>query len=331
MEERYASSREALWSPPLTHCLQYAMSSILTMEDQIDSLILHWESRLNEEVQNGRPFDLSRWTNYFTMDLITELAFGKAFGFLANAGDVAGVMTQLQASSPIFTAINFMPPVRAILFSPLFQKWAPLPQDNGIGYVRKMSMDIVDGLYKQPSEKKDLMNAIINSKDADGNPTHPDQVKGEAIAALVAGGDTTANSILGITGFLMKNPTAFQKLRAEIDTADAQGLLSHELPTFAETQKLPYLEAVINEGVRLAPSIPGTFDRMTPSGAPSEVVSGVVVPPNVVVGVNTWVMGRDKSFYGPDAEEFKPERWLNEADRKRFKDYEFGFGHGARM
>lgn len=139
------------------------------------------------------------------------------------------------------------------------------------------------------------------------------------------GGDTTANSIVGIMGMLFKNPEAMRRLRAEIDAAN----LDKDIPRFNEVSNLPYLDCVISEGLRLSPSVGGVFTRIVPTGGGE--IDGRQIPGGVEVGVNNWVMGRDFSLYGPDADVFRPERWEDAEDKKRFRDYEFAFGHGARV
>jgi cytochrome P450 len=173
---------------------------------------------------------------------------------------------------------------------------------------------------------------MINTKDADGTPIHPDQVRGEVMATLVAGGDTTAMSILSCTGFLLRHPDTFAKLREEIDTAYAEGRLPRDtLAPYAELTKLPYLSAVVNETLRFSPSIGTAFTRRTPKPG-VEILPGCFIHGGTEVGINNWVIGRSTELYGSDAEVFRPERWM-ESDEKtnHLKDYEFAFGHGTRM
>jgi cytochrome P450 len=190
----------------------------------------------------------------------------------------------------------------------------------------------VDQRYRVPSEKRDLLNAIISSKDPDGVPIHQDQVRGEVIATLVAGGDTTAMSILGCVGFLLRSPRVYTKLRNEIDTAYTEEQWPEDrIPQYHELNKLPYLTAVINETLRFSPSVGAAFSRKTPEPG-VEILPGHYIPGGTEVGVNNWIIGRNVELYGADAEEFLPERWFkDEAKTKVMKDYEFAFGHGARM
>ena len=193
-----------------------------------------------------------------------------------------------------------------------------------------MAGEIVDYREKFGSEKKDLVGAIMSSKDSDGTPIHHDQVIGEVVSTLVAGADTTANSILGTLGFLLQNPLALKRLRDEIDEAYSRGEISTGVPKYSETQKLPWLDACISESLRLSPSISGIFPRAVPQDG-DEVLPGHFIPGGVSVGINQWVMGRDQAFYGSDAEAYKPERWENPEEKSRMKEYDFAFGHGARM
>jgi cytochrome P450 len=198
--------------------------------------------------------------------------------------------------------------------------------------VTQLAANIVNKRYKEPSEKKDLLNAIISSKDPDGTPIHPDQVRGEVIATLVAGGDTTAMSILGCIGFLLRHPKVFAKLRKEIDAAYTEGRLPKDKsPPYAELAKLPYLSAVVNETLRFSPSVGAAFTRRTPQQG-VEILPGNFIPGGTEVGVNNWVIGRNTDLYGNDAEVFRPERWMESEEKTRqMKEYEFAFGHGARM
>jgi len=73
----------------------------------------------------------------------------------------------------------------------------------------------------------------------------------------------------------MRNPAAYEKLTAEIDTAVADSTLSMPV-AYAEAVKLPYLKACINEGMRLHPSVGLTMPRLVPAGGPT--ISGFYFP-----------------------------------------------------
>ncbi|KAI9661138.1 MAG: hypothetical protein M1821_009465 [Bathelium mastoideum] len=308
----------------------YSMTSVLQMENQIDDMLRQWQERLDQEAEQDRTFDLSKWVNYLTLDILSELAYGGAFGFLEKDEDVMGISKGLSGGYLFSLLLMYFPALGRLLFAWPITLVFKMPTKTGIGAAYRMASEMVDMREKFGSEKKDLIGAIMSSKDLDGTPIHHDQVMGEVVATLVAGSDTTANAIVGTVGYLLQNPSAHRKLRDEIDTADARGEISKGVPRYSETQNLPWLDACISESLRLSPSISTSFPRAVPAGG-DEVIPGQVIPGGTSVGVNNWVMGRDKAFYGPDAEMYRPERWENPQDKTRMKDYEFAFGHGARV
>ncbi len=123
-----------------------------------------------------------------------------------------------------------------------------------------------------------------------------------------AGADTTAIAINSILYHLMRSPAAYQKLTAEIDAAVADGTLSTPV-AYAEAIKLPYLKACINEGMRLHPSVGLTMPRVVPAGGAT--ISGFHFPGGYRVGVNGAVVQYDKDVFGPDADNFNPDRWID--------------------
>ncbi|CAK7215970.1 hypothetical protein SBRCBS47491_002672 [Sporothrix bragantina] len=307
----------------------YTMSSILNMEDRIDSMAVALQHRLDEAAANGRFFDISKWIGFFSFDVISYLAYGDAFGCLATGDDVNGILAGLQGGL-VFTALfTTFSGLFGVLFS-ILGKVAKPPDDSGIGFAIKMANQIVEDRYARPSDKRDLLNAIIASKNPDGVPIHRDQVRGEVIATLVAGGDTTSLSILGCLGFLLQHPDVLARLKDELASVPLEH--GREVPRYQTLQALPYLTAVIQETLRLSPSVGAAFTRRVPAGG-AEVLPGQFLPGNTVVSVNNWVFGRNKEFYGHDAEQFRPERWIesDEETIKRMKNYEFSFGHGARI
>lgn len=124
------------------------------------------------------------------------------------------------------------------------------------------------------------------------------------------------------------------KLRAELDAADLSFPAS-----FAETRDLPYLDAVIKEGLRMHPPVGNILERVVPSPGLA-LRDGRVIAPGTIVGMNQWVVSRAKETYGDDADVFRPERWLRgddeaieayEARLKMMKDGDLGFGGGNRI
>lgn len=129
---------------------------------------------------------------------------------------------------------------------------------------------------------------------------------------------------------LLSTPAALVALRAEIDAGIAAGRIGSPIRD-AEARQLPYLQAVIKEGIRMYPPQTGLNNKRVPKGGAK--VCGYLLPEGTDVGVNIQKMMRSKEVFGADADCFRPERWLEAAkDEDRFKEMgavvELDFGYG---
>ncbi len=135
-----------------------------------------------------------------------------------------------------------------------------------------------------------------------------EEAEGEALLQVIAGSDTTATAIRSTMLYLMSSPQSYRRLVEEVRAADAQGRISSPVVTDAEARTLPYLQAVIREGLRINPPVAGTMDVVVPAGG--DVLCGYTVPAGTEVGCSEFGVQSLSSVYGPDADVFRPERWL---------------------
>lgn len=117
-----------------------------------------------------------------------------------------------------------------------------------------------------------------------------------------------------------------QELRTELDTASREGRLSNP-PRFTEAYKLPLLTSTIKEAMRLHPSVCLTMPRII--GDSGLEVAGTMIPKGWKIGMNAAVMGRSTAIYGLDANDFRPQRWL-ESGGETLDRYNLVFGGGTR-
>lgn len=152
---------------------------------------------------------------------------------------------------------------------------------------------------------------------------------GACTANLFAGSDTTSISLSATLFNILAHPDVLRKVRTELDDAAANGELSSP-PTFAETQKLPYLQAVLKESLRMHPATGIPLWREVP--APGATICGTWFPAGTSVGINSWVAHRNEEVWGKDADEFRPERWIESGEEqlRKMNAMYMPFGLGSR-
>lgn len=141
---------------------------------------------------------------------------------------------------------------------------------------------------------------------------------------IVAGSETTATALTGATYLLLEKPATLERLAAEIKGR----FQSEEDMTIQSTAELPYLNAVVQESLRLCPPGPAVFPRVVPEGG--RAVCGQFVPGGFTVGVHQLAADRSSHNFA-DPESFAPERWLG--DPRFDKDHKAAcqpFSYGPR-
>jgi cytochrome P450 len=191
----------------------------------------------------------------------------------------------------------------------------------------KNRMDCAKVGERMDGRGNDLLDKYIQARQ-----THPHLFDDEALLRMVsstvsAGFDSTPFTMNNIIYYLCKNPPAYAKLKEEITNAHKQGSLS-EVPKWTEVNKLPYLDAVMKEAMRMSPFLNLHLEREVPVGGTD--ISGFHRPAHTIVGCHPTLIGRDRAFYGQDVDEFKPERWLT-GNRVALERNSLVFGNGKRM
>ena len=110
----------------------------------------------------------------------------------------------------------------------------------------------------------------------------------------------------------------------------AAGRLS-DPPKWEEVRNLPYLDAVIKEAMRIFPVAQWGQDRVVPHGGAT--IDGKYLPQGTVVGCHADSIHRNQDLFGPDADDFRPQRWIKASEQQRahMERAMLGFGAGKRM
>jgi cytochrome P450 len=189
------------------------------------------------------------------------------------------------------------------------------------------------GGKEEMGRRGDLLSMFLKAQAERPDFMTDERVLVMAVSMAFAGSETTAISLAAVFYYLLKNPRCYYKLKEEIATGIENGTIDNRpdgLVTWAESQKLPYLDACIKEAFRLHPAAGLPLERVTP---PQGVeICGEHIPGGTIVGCNAWVIHRRKEVYGDDVDYYRPERWLK-AEKEQLKEMNacmLQFGAGPR-
>ena len=194
-------------------------------------------------------------------------------------------------------------------------------------FMKETGNRIVKYLREHPIEKKDLLNAMINGKDPKtGESMRDELITANMVNFLVAGHETTSGLLSFTFARLLKSPEAYRNAQAEVDNVIGQGQMKVE-----HLKQLPYLNAVLREALRLQPTAPAFTRSLRPDNdevCPS--LGGYAINHQSKILALLPQCHRDPEVYGEDADEFKPERMLEENFKKLPKAAWKPFGTGVR-
>jgi cytochrome P450 len=166
-----------------------------------------------------------------------------------------------------------------------------------------------------------LLARLMNARDEQGEAMSDEQLRDEAVTMLLAGHETTAIALSYAVFALSEHPEVRAKLRQEID-----GQLAGRPATLADLPKLPYLDAVMRETLRLYPPAWLMGREIV---QPFEI-GGYALVPGEQIMMSPYVMQRDARLY-PEPERFLPERWLTPPSPPLPRFAYFPFGGGPRV
>lgn len=172
-------------------------------------------------------------------------------------------------------------------------------------------------LHSDPTRAQHtLFTNIYKAKEADNLTS--EEVQWTAMAYMIAGTDTTANTLTYLIWSVCKRPTVRSRLVEELQT------LPKEYQD-GNLKELNYLSNVISETLRLFSAAPSGLPRVVPQGGAE--LAGHWLPAGTVVCTQAYTMHRDSNIW-TEPEEYRPERWRDVS--KEMKDAYMPFGRGGR-
>ncbi|KAM0145507.1 hypothetical protein ACHAPG_011587 [Botrytis cinerea] len=282
----------------------FSAKGLQTQEPVLHSYVDKLISKLEHEAKSRSPVDMVMWYNLTTFDLIGDLTFGQSFGGLENSRYHFWVST-------IFDSVRVIPFIKVKDIYPMFFQLIKPFMSKDLANARERQDKYMETVVEkrltnhEPSGVVDFMDSMTRHR-GEKEGLSDEELAANSSILVVAGSETTATLLSGVTFFLLKNPVAMKRLTDEVRSV----MQSEEDITFANASaNLPYMLACLEEALRMYPPVPTGLQRVTNS---TTTISGCEVPANTIVSVHHLAAYYSSlNFHKPEC--FIPERWLPEA------------------
>lgn len=266
-----------------------------------------------EQLQPNQPFVARHVSQKISLQVILEAVYGLQEGEFSLE-----LQQRITSLANIFESTI----TSALLFFPWLQKdlgrWTPwgnlVRQQTAIDHL--IYQELASRRTQDLSQREDILSLMMSARDEQGEAMTDVELRDELMTLMLAGHETTATAIAWSLYWVHRQPEIKAKLRAEIASLGQD-------PEPMALAKLPYLDAVCKETLRIYPVAMLTFPRTVEK--PVELIGYKLEPGQVVIGC-IYLLHQREDVY-PEATKFKPERFLE----GEFSPYEFfPFGGGQR-
>jgi len=269
----------------------------------------------------GSPVDLAREMSALTLEIVGLALFG------ANLTDDAGQLGRAMAVGQRVAVLTTFLPIG----------WGPVSTRAVKSFARRLggAGEGIEGVAGrliaarraggEPARASgDLLDVLLAARDEDGGPLTDGEIRDEVATFLLAGHETSANTLAWSLALLSAYPAARERLEAELDA-----VLGDRDPGADDVARLPWARAVVSEALRLYPPA-WTIER---DALADDDVAGTPVPAGSMVAISPYLVHRHPGFW-PDPAGFDPRRFLpggsgDAATRHRYAFIPFGGGRRA--
>ncbi|CAH0024829.1 unnamed protein product [Clonostachys rhizophaga] len=275
--------------------------------------------RMREEMKTRGVVDVWKWWLFMATDIIGELTFGESFQTLEQ-GRKSAYTEQLELVAPLSAMRSIFPNLATIVKAlpiPIFRQAV-----EGTKKLRQYSMDSLSRhqrlVNSDPTRAKQSLFTKLY-KAVDENELTFEELLAEAQGYIVAGSDTTANTLTYLVWSVARRPDIKATLLSEL----------RQLPgdyRESDLRHLPYLSEVIEETLRMYSAVPGGLPRSVPVGGAE--LAGHWLPTGTTVRAQSYTMHRDP-FVFPNPDDFDPSRWREPT--KAMLDASMPYGRGSRV
>ncbi|KAL8761584.1 MAG: hypothetical protein Q9184_002292 [Pyrenodesmia sp. 2 TL-2023] len=268
---------------------------------QQEPLINLYVDKLVEKLRargDGAAVEIVQWFNFLTFDLTGDLAFGESFNCLETESLHPWIETIFShfKSATLLASIRFYPSLFGALMYLLPASVLRKQQEHF-----QLAKEKVQRRLNLEKERPDFLQCVLEHQSQGVNCLTEAEIERTAATIIVAGSETTGTCLAGILNHVLKDQEVQDRVVHEIRT---QYSSSDDIDQDS-LARLPYLGAVIQEGLRIAPPVPTGMPRIVPAGGAKTNVSYS----------HYAAYHSPLNFHSPNA--FLPSRWLEEESNDR--------------
>lgn len=257
--------------------------------------------------------DILQWFNYTTFDIIGAVLWGSSFNCLEEVRYHPWIEVIAQFKTALIVgATKFYYPLDKFLMMV-----TPMSAMADLMQIWKTTEEKISQRLEAGSKQKDMISYMSSADGSSSPPSKPDlqmsisEIEINAMLIVVGGSESVTTALTGIVNYLLRDSTRLEILVREVRSTFEQ----EEEIDGASLSRLPYLSAVLHEGLRLCPTIPDGMRRQVPKGG--AMVAGHFLPEDTVVSIPQWsTYLSEDNFAAPTR--FVPERWLENAKNSVF-------------
>lgn len=270
-----------------------------------------------------------------TIDTATEFLFGESVGLLDGGNP------KVQKAVEFGNAFNSAQEVLLrkvalekyywLVGGKQFQQWCDICKDFAMSYVQlALQRTAAFRDISEPKKEEKSKDAYVFLDELAKETRDPIMLRDQAINVLVAGRDTTASLLSWTLLMLARHKPVFYKLRQVIIEEFGNGEDVSNI-TFESLKRCEYLRYVLNETLRLYPTVPNNFryalkDTSLPRGGGKDGTGPIFIPKNSIVLYSVYCMHRNPTIWGYDSQKFRPERWASQSSTHTWSYLPFNGG-----
>jgi cytochrome P450 len=228
-----------------------------------------------KDVASGQKTDVVKWYNLTTFDMIGDLAFGASFDGLKNNeyhSWVSIIFGSIKIIS-FFRMANEYPLVMKVVMS-LMPKSLMESTKHNIEFFSNTTMKRINN--QAMNGRGDFMDSMLKRRGEKDGLTDQELIA-NAFILIIAGSETTATLLSGVTYWLLQTPEALRKVTEEVRVAFKN---ESDINFINASARLPYMLACLEEGLRRYPPVPSGLQRIVPPGEAVQI-SGYQIPEKV--------------------------------------------------